>query len=670
VSTISSRCNKTAHFAFLSPIEFANIQFVNVTITPMSDTVALSFKHLSNLSEELHLILGKEREILFANHAICRRIENIHSSDDVFKRLGLQELYSVGAIEECLKTSAVLELLAELDVDGELTTIQWRIVPDQDMLTFIGKDLGNRRESEGDKFAQALHEIQINQADKNYSGRLTDIQRVLAEEVDKFKLISENVSDIVCLHEPHEARYLYVSPSCKEVTGYVPDEMEGRSPYDFFHPDMIKALEEDHRRREAGEIPVGAPSGPPPKMIYLFKTKDRGFRWMESHSRPIFDKKGNVILILSTSRDVHEREEAEKEKERFFNYYRTLGNNIPNGAVFMIDRDYNYLIAEGEEFEKLGRTSEYYVGKNAKDLYTPERFKRLSFFLEKLFAGESVSFDWEFNDQDYVFLGKPCIEKDGSIPSAILLTQNVTESRIQAARLKRTLHELEAKNFELDSFVYRTSHDLRSPLASILGLVEIMLKEVDINNVHDCTLKIRDSVRRLDTTISSILDYSRNGNLDVQITNVNIAQLWKQSIDVHKNMPQAEGIQFSYEGDIDDNIKLDAFRLSVIFNNLISNAIKYCDMRKEPRYVKLLVRRSVNGLQLIVKDNGLGILKEHQSRVFNMFYRASELSQGAGLGLYIVKQAVDKLGGVIFIDSEEKIGTSFTVTLPLTSEVQ
>jgi PAS domain S-box-containing protein len=628
----------------------------------MSDTVALSFKNLSDLSEELHLILGKEREILFANQAIKNRIENIYSTNDILKSLGILEHYSISSIEACLSKGEQLELFSELDMNGESATIHWRIAPDAETILFIGKDLGNRRDSEGDKFAQALKEINVNHAD--YSGRLTDIQRVLSEEVDKFKLISENVSDIVCLHEPREARYLYVSPSCKDVTGYLPVEMEGRSPYDFFHPDMIKALQEDHRRREAGEIPDG-PSGPPPKMIYLFKTKERGFRWMESHSRPIFDKTGSVVLILSTSRDVHEREVAEKEKERFFNYYRTLGNNIPNGAVFMIDRDYNYLIAEGEEFGKLGRTSDYYVGKNAKDLYTPDRYKRLSHYLEKLFSGENVTFEWELNDQDYIFLGKPCIEKDGSIPTAILLTQNITESKLQASKLKRTLTELEAKNFELDSFVYRTSHDLRSPLASILGLIEIMLKDKDANNTMDCTLRIQESVRRLDTTISSILDYSRNGNLEIQQNDVDIQNLWEQSISAHKNMPKADGVKFEFESSIGGLVKLDTFRLSVIFNNLISNAIKYSDTNKTERFVKLVVRKSVNGLQFVLKDNGIGILKEHQSRVFNMFYRANDISQGAGLGLYIVKQAVDKLGGVIFLDSEERVGTTFTITIPL-----
>ncbi|MEP2667630.1 MAG: PAS domain-containing sensor histidine kinase [Cyclobacteriaceae bacterium] len=629
----------------------------------MEEKLTPTFKHLSDLSEELHLVLGRNLEFIFANQALLRHIPGIKTSRNILHSLGIVDNYALDSIRECLDNNATLDLCVDITLSEEPTSIQWKIVPINDSITFIGKDLGNKEKSEGEKFAQAIKEFNIDQTGKGYSGHLTDIQRVLSEEVDKFKLISENVSDIVCLHDPHDAHYLYVSPSCKMVTGYVPSEMEGKSPYHFFHPDMIKALEEDHKKREAGEITDG-PSGPPPKMIYLFNTKDRGFRWMESHSRPIFDKSGNVVLILSTSRDIHERIEAEKEKERYFNYYRTLGNNIPNGAVFMIDKEYNYLIAEGEEFEKLGRTTEYYVGKNAKDLYSPERFKRLEHYFEKLFKGESIAFEWDFNDKDYIFLGKPCIEEDGSIPVAILLTQNITETKSQANKLKLALAELEAKNFELDSFVYRTSHDLRSPLASVLGLVEIMLKESDINDIHDCAKRIKSSIERLDTTVGSILEYSRNGNISIEEREVSIESIWTQCLETHRNMPNASEIKFNYQEESRTLIKTDPFRLSIIFNNLISNAIKYYDPNKES-FVTLSANRNNDLLILILEDNGIGIPEDLQPNVFNMFYRASLLSHGAGLGLYIVKKAVDKLGGTITLKSTQGVGTSFTITIPI-----
>ena len=247
---------------------------------------------------------------------------------------------------------------------------------------------------------------------------------------------------------------------------------------------------------------------------------------------------------------------------------------------------------------------------------------------------------------------------------AILLTQNITETKLQANKLKLALAELEAKNFELDSFVYRTSHDLRSPLASVLGLVEIMLKESDINDIHDCAKRIKSSIERLDTTVGSILEYSRNGNISIEEREVSIEIIWTQCLDTHRNMPNASEIKFNYKEESRALIKTDPFRLSIIFNNLISNAIKYYDPNKES-FVTLSANRNNDLLVLTLEDNGIGIPEDLQPNVFNMFYRASLLSHGAGLGLYIVKKAVDKLGGTITLKSKQGLGTTFTVTIPI-----
>lgn len=620
----------------------------------MDATFATLFTQLSHASEEFQVILDPQLEVVFANKLAQSKL-GLELGKIASSKMGLTDSDFLGLKEKPYTKASV----------GLAYRVHWKLEQHGGNFLLVGKDMGNAGQSEEEKFSRALKEITLSPELGNYSGRLTDMQNVLANEVDKFKLISENVSDIVCLHEPHEARYLYVSPACKEVTGYQPHEMEGRSPYDFFHPEMIAALQEDHRRREAGEIPADAPTGPPPKMIYLFKTKERGFRWMESHSRPIFDHNGQVILILSTSRDVHEREEAEKEKQRFLGYYKTLGNNIPNGAVFMIDSNFNYLIAEGEEFGKLGRTSDYYVGKNARDVYSQENYKKLAFYFEKLFKGESVSFEWSFNGNEYIFLGKPCVEKDGAIPVAILLTQNITFQKIQAAKLERTLSELESKNFELDSFVYRTSHDLRAPLASILGLTEIMKHETDLGNLADCTNRIRASVQRLDATIRSILDYSQNDKTEVRKINTSLFGIWRTAVGTLGNMPGAGTIEFLEEGAGDEFMWLDEFRLSIIFGNLVSNAIKYADKAKQKCFIKLTVHHTVNGIQITIADNGIGIPKSLVSKVFDMFFRGNIVSEGSGLGLYIVRQAVEKLNGVIQLDSVEGVGTTFTFTFPL-----
>jgi signal transduction histidine kinase len=160
------------------------------------------------------------------------------------------------------------------------------------------------------------------------------------------------------------------------------------------------------------------------------------------------------------------------------------------------------------------------------------------------------------------------------------------------------------------------------------------------------------------------LEYSQNDHLKVLRENVLLRSCWESALSPHLSNINALELQVICEGDTDVPVITDSFRLGIIFNNLISNAVTYADPAKANRFVKLTCRILVNGIQLTVSDNGCGIHKDYLSRVFDMFYRASNLSKGAGLGLYIVKQAVEKLGGVILIESEVGKGTAITITLP------
>jgi signal transduction histidine kinase len=109
----------------------------------------------------------------------------------------------------------------------------------------------------------------------------------------------------------------------------------------------------------------------------------------------------------------------------------------------------------------------------------------------------------------------------------------------------------------------------------------------------------------------------------------------------------------------------DSFRLQVVLNNLLSNAFKYRDSSKEKSFV--ILRAEVIGANLVimVEDNGLGIPETHITKIFDMYVRAHETSHGSGLGLYIVKETVEKLGGRIEVASEVSSGTSFTITIPI-----
>lgn len=108
----------------------------------------------------------------------------------------------------------------------------------------------------------------------------------------------------------------------------------------------------------------------------------------------------------------------------------------------------------------------------------------------------------------------------------------------------------------------------------------------------------------------------------------------------------------------------DNYRLSLILNNLISNAIKYSDPQKETSFIQITIKLRPDKVLLTFKDNGIGIENDYIKKVFNMFFRATEKNEGAGLGLYIVKEAVEKLGGKIDLESQVGNGTLFRIELP------
>jgi signal transduction histidine kinase len=219
-------------------------------------------------------------------------------------------------------------------------------------------------------------------------------------------------------------------------------------------------------------------------------------------------------------------------------------------------------------------------------------------------------------------------------------------------------------NTELDNFVYSTSHDLRAPLASVMGLINIARRSNDIKEVHQCMEMMLSRVNRLDDFIHEIIDFSKNSRTDVQQERVHINRIVHDILDNLKH--SSTGAEIDFDIDIPDNLYLntDTSRLTIILNNLIGNAIKYSDSSKENSFVRIEAAKADKGLAISINDNGIGIEREHQPKIFDMFYRASERSKGSGLGLYLVKESVKKLDGSIYLRSKPGIGTTFTVMLP------
>lgn len=239
----------------------------------------------------------------------------------------------------------------------------------------------------------------------------------------------------------------------------------------------------------------------------------------------------------------------------------------------------------------------------------------------------------------------------------LVIIRDVTER-------KRTEKELIKRNFELDSFVYRASHDLKAPLNSLMGLISLVESETQEPAVVAYIKMMNKSVVKLDTFIRDLADFSRNARLELEHSVIDWESLLNETLE---NLQFADGsdriekrIHIDYQGPFHS----DPVRIGIIFNNLISNAIKYQNLQRKDSRVDVTVTRQGGNAVITIADNGIGIAREHQPKVYNLFFRASIQSYGSGMGMYIVKNAIDRLKGSIQLESEEGAGSTFTVTLP------
>jgi hypothetical protein len=220
-------------------------------------------------------------------------------------------------------------------------------------------------------------------------------------------------------------------------------------------------------------------------------------------------------------------------------------------------------------------------------------------------------------------------------------------------------------NQELDRFVYSASHDLRSPLSSILGLVEIALNSSNPEEVKMCLTLIQDRVKVQDSFIYEIIEYARNARMNLMIVPIPLKLLIFEVIDQLMYMKDASEVNIQVLMADDTVIDTDKIRMMSVLSNLIANAIKYQDKSKPERFVKVSLEKSATHLSIAVEDNGQGIQEKFHERIFDMFFRASENSRGSGLGLFIVRETVAKMGGTISVRSEYGKGSCFTLNLPV-----
>jgi len=224
--------------------------------------------------------------------------------------------------------------------------------------------------------------------------------------------------------------------------------------------------------------------------------------------------------------------------------------------------------------------------------------------------------------------------------------------------------ELLKTNQELDRFVYSTSHELRAPLMSVMGLINISRCGEDNPEKLQILDMMQTSINSLDSLIKDIILTSKNSRLEVSFDKIDFKEIINENIALLHYMEEAKKININIDVLGNADFYSDKKRISVLFSNFLSNAIKYSDIAKPYSFIHIHVMITSETAYIQISDNGVGIAPVYVDKIFDMFYRANTEKVGTGLGLYIVKEVIDKISGSVRVESEEGHGTTFYVSIP------
>jgi len=236
--------------------------------------------------------------------------------------------------------------------------------------------------------------------------------------------------------------------------------------------------------------------------------------------------------------------------------------------------------------------------------------------------------------------------------------------RGKSKELKTKNKQLRALNRELDNFLYSTAHDLRSPLSSLLGLINLMRYENKDGSLKEYLAMMEKSIHRSEYFISQIVNFSKNKRMKIAPEPIHLDVLIEEIFEQNSFVEGFDRIERRVNINHDHIFYSDKNRVTILFNNLISNAIRYADVTKENSFIEINARISPREIAIVFGDNGIGIPPEHLDKIFDMFYRADYNSKGTGLGLFIFRETIKRLNGEVRVESQPDVGTNFFLRLP------
>lgn len=506
-------------------------------------------------------------------------------------------------------------------------------------------------------WVRAIGQIDYKNNRKRVYGSFQEITEKVKKAHEEIELLSlfNYSTDLLCT--VNKKGYLsHLNFSWQKVLGYELYELESKLIINFIHPEDKAKYIDSFNSIFKKELKLVSTE-------LRFKSKDGSYRWLSVNAKLANDTNSHIYCsIKDVTIKVQERVEFEK---------LALIAKSTDNLIMLTDTE--------SRIEWVNEAFEKFTGYNLEEI----KWKKPSEFLQGVETSKTTIelmrreirnyrdvnceiINYKKNGEKYwVNISiQPILNKKNQVEKFFSIQKVITQEKKTKLELKEKVSLLKKTNQELDSFVYRASHDLRAPIASALGLIELacLTNELDTRNKY-LDLQ-RKSLQRLDRFIKDIIDYSKNAKTHINYELIKFNILIE---DVYNSLSFLENynkIEKSFSIKSKALYYSDIYRLKIIFSNLISNCIKYSNYRNKISHIKITIEIDSTLAKITIKDNGVGIEAKYLSSIFKMFYRAVDDNNGSGLGLYIVKETTKKLGGFITVQSEYGIGTEFYLEIP------
>jgi len=372
-------------------------------------------------------------------------------------------------------------------------------------------------------------------------------------------------------------------------------------------------------------------------------------------------------------KDINKRETAEENLKKSEANLRTIFENTDTAYVLFntdfIIVSFNTLAQKYSE-EQNNQTLE--VNRSVKDYFSAERWLFVKDTLDRVAKGETAKYELSFTQPDgsvkwFDVRWLNVKNNDNQNWGFILANKEITESKLAALERERITTDLIQHNQDLEQFTYIISHNLRAPVANIIGLSDMLREpDLDLDSKIDVLDRVSRSIKTIDMVIQDLNHILQSRAMVNEKKETvyfdDLLEAIKTSI---QNIIANEHVHFNCSFDEADSIFAIRSYLYSIFYNLISNSIKYRQTGVSP-IISIQSRKLQDKIELRFKDNGKGIdLEKNSGQLFGLYKRFDTTMEGKGMGLFMVKTQVEALGGTIKIKSTLGEGTEFLILLPI-----